>query len=682
MSEDPEIALVPRPSQHPDIVPYTSMQVFCDSRMTRVGRDMAYKFVGPVDPKKFLDDFLPCETRRTKLFTAQVQQQLLEVGYGKGIRSEKDMYEPLMMVLANFCPNLQLVDTSNDADDTNWAHQPGLIKPDISVYTKTSGINHNDISRTELWTEVKWYDGADGFSDEPLEKLTTQARDTRAQLSTYAGAQLVSQFRTHAFSVQLTRGYARLIRWDREGAIVTKKFCYYNEPHLIDFLWRYDHATSEARGHDPSVIEVTDPVRAQEVRDTLGMDTTDKVWEFIVIDEQGEEHRFVGGKLEFRGVASPAGRSTRGFLVLDGQGKRRYLKDTWRILSDAIQKEGEVYDLLKQHDVSHVPDVVASGDAVGPWQATMTNKYRSWTAHDAQLQLRSHQHYFIVFAQVGRTIRDFKDSLELVQATLHAVQAHQEAYEKARILHRDISIGNILITEEGEGLLIDWEFSKPLDSTKPRVLERTGTWQFMSARLLANKPGEVDHTLADDLESFYHVLCWVILMHGEHGLTDDEVKNQIARVYDSWHGVGSTAATGGEAKKVNLTEGWMADKAKLAEGPLKDLIAKLEDALHARYVRTRLVNREMLDALLKDLESHASFMDIFSEVLQQKDQLKSQTRNDRRNIKLFVLDLESTDIATDRKRKKTDSELEAEEQEEMAKDGGRPPQRLRIESES
>jgi thiamine kinase-like enzyme len=33
----------------------------------------------------------------------------------------------------------------------------------------------------------------------------------------------------------------------------------------------------------------------------------------------------------------------------------------------------------------------------------------------------------------------------------------QEALEKAQILHRDISVGNILITTDGRGLLIDWD---------------------------------------------------------------------------------------------------------------------------------------------------------------------------------------------------------------------------------
>ena len=53
--------------------------------------------------------------------------------------------------------------------------------------------------------------------------------------------------------------------------------------------------------------------------------------------------------------------------------------------------------------------------------------------------------------------------------------AHKEAYEKAHILHRDISVGNIMITSEGRGLLIDWDMCKRVTDlpTVARQSERT-----------------------------------------------------------------------------------------------------------------------------------------------------------------------------------------------------------------
>ncbi|KAF8837078.1 hypothetical protein BDN67DRAFT_973428, partial [Paxillus ammoniavirescens] len=72
------------------------------------------------------------------------------------------------------------------------------------------------------------------------------------------------------------------------------------------------------------------------------------------------------------------------------------------------------------------------------------------------------------------------------------------------ILHRDINPGNIILTDDSEGLLIDWEVTKQVGLMGNGQRERTGTWQLMSAALLR----DVDklHTIAGDLESFLHVL--------------------------------------------------------------------------------------------------------------------------------------------------------------------------------
>ncbi|KIJ09028.1 hypothetical protein PAXINDRAFT_53332, partial [Paxillus involutus ATCC 200175] len=80
------------------------------------------------------------------------------------------------------------------------------------------------------------------------------------------------------------------------------------------------------------------------------------------------------------------------------------------------------------------------------------------------------------------------------------------AYNIVKVLHRDISPGHIILTDDGEGLLIDWELAKKVVDNVAKRRGRTGTWQFMSAVLLRN-PG-MTHTLQDDIESFLHVLVW------------------------------------------------------------------------------------------------------------------------------------------------------------------------------
>jgi RIO-like serine/threonine protein kinase len=53
--------------------------------------------------------------------------------------------------------------------------------------------------------------------------------------------------------------------------------------------------------------------------------------------------------------------------------------------------------------------------------------------------------------------------------------AHKQAYEWAKILHRDISAGNIILTDDGKGLLIDWDLCNRVENLAKvgRLSERT-----------------------------------------------------------------------------------------------------------------------------------------------------------------------------------------------------------------
>ncbi|KIL56565.1 hypothetical protein M378DRAFT_89157, partial [Amanita muscaria Koide BX008] len=91
--------------------------------------------------------------------------------------------------------------------------------------------------------------------------------------------------------------------------------------------------------------------------------------------------------------------------------------------------------------------------------------------------------------------------------------AHQQALDKANILHRDINAGNILITDEGRGFLVDWDVAKHVDDVARGACqpERTGTFQFSSARFVSNLSGFGPHDRLDDIESFFHTLQWIVL---------------------------------------------------------------------------------------------------------------------------------------------------------------------------
>ncbi|KAG2740242.1 hypothetical protein P692DRAFT_20678748, partial [Suillus brevipes Sb2] len=90
--------------------------------------------------------------------------------------------------------------------------------------------------------------------------------------------------------------------------------------------------------------------------------------------------------------------------------------------------------------------------------------------------------------------------------------AHKDAFELAKVLHRDLSVGNVVIYK-GKGYLIDWDLAKLVNINGPRQTTCTGTWQFMSAYLVEHK--YAIHSVKDDLESSFYVVLWTTLKFKE-----------------------------------------------------------------------------------------------------------------------------------------------------------------------
>ncbi|TFB06014.1 hypothetical protein CCMA1212_001426 [Trichoderma ghanense] len=95
-----------------------------------------------------------------------------------------------------------------------------------------------------------------------------------------------------------------------------------------------------------------------------------------------------------------------------------------------------------------------------------------------------------------------------------AIKAHQSLYFKGRMLHRDISENNIILTDAKKtgfsGMLIDFDFVKELDGWPVNPKLRTGTKEFMAIRVLRS----IENTYRHDLESFFYVLLWQFIVRG------------------------------------------------------------------------------------------------------------------------------------------------------------------------
>ena len=176
------------------------------------------------------------------------------------------------------------------------------------------------------------------------------------------------------------------------------------------------------------------------------------------------------------------------------------MKDSWRVLRDDIESEGDIYRKLHAGQVPNIPSCLSAGDVDnGVNHESRTNKaIQHLIPRNNFWKLTPHRHYRTVLGTVGRRLEDFKRTQEVVAAMRAALEgkitiflavsrrnltyiiAHEAAYRvtKINILHRDISPGNILILDPDEsgkssedgnksekvgGLLIDWDLSKVVD---------------------------------------------------------------------------------------------------------------------------------------------------------------------------------------------------------------------------
>ncbi|KAI0400036.1 serine/threonine-protein kinase Sgk2 [Xylaria palmicola] len=135
----------------------------------------------------------------------------------------------------------------------------------------------------------------------------------------------------------------------------------------------------------------------------------------------------------------------------------------------------------------------------------------------------------LVVSPAGRSIRQFQSGTELLHGLRDAITVHQSLYLDGRILHRDISENNIIITDPTKadgfrGMLIDLDLAKEEGQGASGARHRTGTMEFMAIEVLTG----TSHTYRHDLEAFFYVLIWLC---ARRGWNKPPKKTMLARWY-------------------------------------------------------------------------------------------------------------------------------------------------------
>lgn len=314
------------------------------------------------------------------------------------------------------------------------------FSPDCTVYAKEHGkVTGVNSVISDIYIEFKHKPEDDAFLNpvtpmsqprsNPLVRRNTRGFHTAGQIGVYAALQLDSQYRTHVFSVLIVGNYARLIRWDRSGAIVTEPIYYTTNSALLDFFTRYDQADRAVRGHDDTVRKAS----PDETKEACFVDDIFKGLELLVAtvprrDTPADEPRLTSYVIK-PPVAQPHmpfGRATRTSIAYDIERHCVvFFKDSWRVDLEGMTKEGDIYVELNSALVPNIPRCSASGDIDGHTTHTQHYVNETWVSSSGlrvEHQFISHTHHRIILDDIGERLETFKCSKDMVQAILAALK--------------------------------------------------------------------------------------------------------------------------------------------------------------------------------------------------------------------------------------------------------------------
>ncbi|KAJ3520577.1 hypothetical protein NMY22_g12693 [Coprinellus aureogranulatus] len=409
---------------------------------------------------------------------------------------------------------------------------------DISIYGQhKEGDRAMDFTKLHSWVTLRPSTSFDPFddngevpvmrvksfsdSDSESEEDDEQSLKPVNTYSAYAGATMATQYLSHLFTVIVAGNLARLIRWDRCSAVVTEAFDITLKPlFLFEFFQRLRQLTTEQRGISPHVQPAT--AAEEQLARTLMAHISPELWlgipgEHLKKSVDIDTQRFL--KLTFGGRSFiipsphctrrgflPFGKGTRACVAVDAtSGSLLFVKHYWR--QEGFRPEATVYKRLEQYDVNNVPRMVCGGD-LGPTTQGQVHLNERWVLKGPSLNVYTLHEHIIVLDTVGRNLIDFDSAHQLISCFADAMEAYEEALQKAQVMHCNISAHNILIVRD--------HISEEQPAFEGQLSLRVGTWRFMSHHLSENPSAK--RCAIDSRESGFYVLYCIALHHLKHNM--------------------------------------------------------------------------------------------------------------------------------------------------------------------
>ncbi|SZE99255.1 unnamed protein product [Blumeria hordei] len=205
---------------------------------------------------------------------------------------------------------------------------------------------------------------------------------------------------------------------------------------------------------------------------------------------------------------------------VNGRIKRLHLSST-TVEASSVQDSVKITAPGQDENPSDIPFICGEGDF-----EVENDHVDGYTEVEVKFaEIRDRHSSAVAITPYGRSLHKVESSLELVTVLRDAIKAHWSLIMKAKILHRDISANNIIMTgseahKNWKGYVIDLDLAVLLTDGKAQEKRQamTGTMEFMALEILSGScettGAVVEHSYRHDLESFFYVFLWQCLSCG------------------------------------------------------------------------------------------------------------------------------------------------------------------------
>ncbi|KAA1137639.1 hypothetical protein PGTUg99_016914 [Puccinia graminis f. sp. tritici] len=361
-----------------------------------------------------------------------------------------------------------------------------------------------------------------------LKKNKSDAKDAAICLAKYVYEVFTAQ-PTRSFVIGLTLCGTSFQFWqfDRSGAIGSELFdVKANREHIKKFfalILRLLTCDEQLLGFDPTFMELQGP------RTVIRIETKTGPQDLEIIRSRIFRAAGICGRGTTCWEANLSGDKLQTFLI----------KDSWQPLCQT--EEGVMLRNVTEKNISHVAQYHHHEDVhVASKRVDIESHLRGGIDFKSgqKIQITSASvdrqvpndfinrvHRRLILKDVGQPIWTADSPAALLEALEGCIKGHQALLD-AGLLHRDISINNLMINNQTndpdrKSFLIDLDvaIAYPI-ANREDSYARTGTKVFMSVSLLEQ---ENPHDFVDDLESFFWVLIWICIHYPLDQRTQSEL---------------------------------------------------------------------------------------------------------------------------------------------------------------